>query len=529
MTSEGSLARLSTWLDSIHWKPIVGSSAIVLSWLYLNLPTLQWIGQAFAELSPFNLLLLGIGSLLLLWQGIRYRYHFNHFNHPFKSSAVLGLRPAPFVLMVGSGLAAIAVRWLIDFEQLPALLFVLGTYGLLGLFLDDILWRKGLPAATAIACVFPFWLQFTMGLGYPARILTAHVVEMILAKFHIAALSSEDIIVLDTGIARVDLPCSGLKSLWVGTLLLLGATWIEGRRIGAGWLLVSITNLALLVLANIGRILTLVIVAIVLKQPTIAEILHIPLGVMGFVAVCFTTWGLLQRVPRYSDNTPSHGQKSLDLLQRHQRKPENQRKPEKTSGNAVNSLLASVGVAACLIALTFIPLPSKSIVPMALGQLEWSPHMQVESVPLTEIEREFFATHPGAVAEEKRFQFQGVSGSLLLVSSPTWRAHHPPELCYVSSGFQVNHMERQQLTDDILGRWLSLDGGKYSATYWFQSPQQTTDDYLARSWQEITRQDSEWILISVLFDQSHTANEPEIQAFLSSIHDTLDQGWHTHS
>ncbi len=206
-----------------------------------------------------------------------------------------------------------------------------------------------------------------MGLGYPARILTAHVVEMILAKFHIAALSSEDIIVLDTGIARVDLPCSGLKSLWVGTLLLLGATWIEGRRIGAGWLLVSITNLALLVLANIGRILTLVIVAIVLKQPTIAEILHIPLGVMGFVAVCFTTWGLLQRVPRYSDNTPSHGQKSLDLLQRHQRKP------EKTSGNAVNSLLASVGVAACLIALTFIPLPSKSIVPMALGQLDGRP------------------------------------------------------------------------------------------------------------------------------------------------------------
>ncbi|PSB67512.1 exosortase O, partial [filamentous cyanobacterium CCP1] len=262
MTTEGQMVVRLDRLPHKPWGISIGYGAIGLSWLYLNLPTLQWFGQVFQDISQFNGWMLGAGGLLLLFQVFR---HWHRFQDGFQTAPQTGFRFAPVLLMVGSGIAAIGIRWLVDFEQLPALLFLLGTYGLVGLFLAEPLWRKGLPVAGLVALVVPFGVQFSLGLGFPARILTAHTVESILANLNIAALSSEDIIVLDTGIAQVDLPCSGLKSLWTGTLLLLGATWIEGRQIGLRWLLVCLTNLALLVLVNMVRVLVLVVVAAVLN------------------------------------------------------------------------------------------------------------------------------------------------------------------------------------------------------------------------------------------------------------------------
>ncbi|PSB54665.1 hypothetical protein C7B61_22080 [filamentous cyanobacterium CCP1] len=167
-----------------------------------------------------------------------------------------------------------------------------------------------------------------------------------------------------------------------------------------------------------------------------------------------------------------------------------------------------------------LPLPAGSIA-LSLNQLAWPPQMQMQSVPLSEIEQEFFISHPGTVAQENRFQFQDISGSLLLVSSPTWRAHHPPELCYISSGFQLNHMERQQLTPSILGRWLALDHHTRSAAYWFQSVDRTTDDYLSRIWGEVTRKEQTWTMVSILFDQTQTPSEPAVQAFLNAVHEAI--------
>ena len=45
------------------------------------------------------------------------------------------------------------------------------------------------------------------------------------------------IIVLENGVAQVDVPCSGLKSLGTGTLFLLAATSMEDRKLGGRWLL----------------------------------------------------------------------------------------------------------------------------------------------------------------------------------------------------------------------------------------------------------------------------------------------------
>lgn len=41
-----------------------------------------------------------------------------------------------------------------------------------------------------------------------------------------------------------------------------------------------------------------------------------------------------------------------------------------------------------------------------------------------------------------------------------------------------------------------------SASYWFQSAGQTTDDYATRIWADLTLQRDRWVLVSILFDDA---------------------------
>jgi hypothetical protein len=84
-------------------------------------------------------------------------------------------------------------------------------------------------------------------------------------------------------------------------------------------------------------------------------------------------------------------------------------------------------------------------------------------------------------------------------------------------------MVGKALTPEVIGRWLTLDDGKKTSTYWFQSATRTTDDFFVRFWGEVFRKDSTWTLVSIVFDQSHSSNEPAIQSFLTLIHDALAQ------
>jgi exosortase O len=108
-----------------------------------------------------------------------------------------------------------------------------------------------------------------------------------------------------------------------------------------------------------------------------------------------------------------------------------------------------------------------------------------------------------------------------LVASPTWQAHHAPELCLTASGHHIESMVGQALTPSITGRWLELDGGQKTAAYWFQSATRTTDDFFVRFRGEIFRTEPSWTLVSIVFDQPHSPDEIPIQTFLTLVHDTL--------
>jgi exosortase O len=482
---------------------------LVAAWVYANISSMKWLFESLRQASPLNLSLIGLMVVVLLVQVVR-----SHRREKFELgnylSATPVLRSLPLLLMVGSAVSAIALQWWVDIEQLTILLFLLGTYGLCGLFLTPSIWRKGLPLASIVACLVAFSSQLGVGLGLPARILTAHAVEHLLSAWHIAAISSYDIIVMENGVAQVDVPCSGLKSLGTGTLFLLAATWLEGRKLGLRWLLVCVSNLFLLLCANTIRVLLLVIITYVLKQPLFAQVLHIPLGLIGLGCACGLSWVMLQTVPKQGEVKDAGTLGRGDV--------------ENFSTSSPASLAAQALLIAFVIALVPInQLHPQQEQPLSIASLHLPEQMVSERIALNAGERKFFDNYPSIVPEKRRFVSGDLSGSILMVANTTWRTYHPPELCLLASGLKVNRMEKKSLTPNVQARWLSLADGKYSATYWFQSPKQTTDDFLSRLWSDVTRRQKNWVLISVLFDRSLSPDSTEISNFTTTIHDAIDQ------
>jgi exosortase O len=474
------------------------------TWLIANLASLQWLFDSLVNTSAFNLLLIALLGIGLTILAVVNKRNLAISPHPV-------MRPIPLGLMWGAAIASIILQWYINIDQISVLLFLLGSYGLLGLFMAPSHWRKGLPVAAIAACVIPFSLQFTSGLGFAVRVLTSHIVEYLLAVGHIAAVSSHDIIVLENGIAHVDLPCSGLRSLWIGTLFLLLATWLEKRQLGLRWLLVYVACLLFLIAANVGRVMLLVLTTYVLQQPQMAEMLHTPFGLIGFTSACGLTWLLLRLVPQH------HAQQSAPLLK--------QNLQPKVGYSHPASLPANIILVISIVLLTLLPRPSlAAVAPISLAAIHWPAQMKLQPLPLTETETEFFSS-PSPVktvnAEKNRFQFGTLSGSMLLVSSTSWRSHHAPELCFVGNGFKVNQMTQASLASDFPVRWLALQDGTMSATYWFQSRTKTTDEFLSRIWSDLSRQSRSWVMVSVLFDQTQSPDRPEVNTFAKSLHQAI--------
>jgi exosortase O len=493
----------------VKHQPLAIALLVIGAWLGVNISNLGWLFLSINQTSGFNkILMLSVGLGMLIWGG------YQQFSQSLEFSNVIKLpikltkaQTQPLILLFTTALGAIALQWLIDLPQITAFLFLLGSYGLAGLFLDLSTWRRGLAIASITALVIPFSLQFTSGLGFAARVFTSYAVEQILVFGHIAAISSHDIIILENGIAQVDLPCSGLRSLWMGTLFLLGATWLEGRKLGWRWLAVYGGCLGLLTLANVGRVLLLVITNFVIKQPLWAEMIHIPVGLGGFLGACGLTWLALRWVPSIKEFDDKFGHKSSYEFS-HDKSLSSYPHPSRLS------------LSVLVISILFIGLIPR---PPVFALTPWLPQIpeviSTQPVSLSNQESDFFGTE--AIATKQRFKFGNLTGSMLLVNSSSWRTQHPPELCLRGSGLKVNTMASQNMSKDFPLRWLSLENGKMSAMYWFQSPNQTTDELLTRMWSETRRGDRPWIMVSVLFDRSQSSDSSEVQNFALTLRQAI--------
>jgi exosortase O len=261
----------------------------------------------------------------------------------------------------------------------------------------------------------------------------------------------------------------------------------------------------MLVSANAARVAVLVLVSEVFKQPKIAEIIHVPLGIVGLVCACFVTWLMLQRVPKFQPAEKTSGisaKPNSEILQNH---------PLAKPG-----IIAAVTVLAVIAQLSHVETSKMAIAPLRLPE-----YIKSDSIPLNPSEQRFFGNYPDTQTQKIRFVAGNLRGSMLTVASTSWQTYHAPELCFLASGIPVNRIEKKQLTPEITGRWLSLKNNQLSAVYWLQSPQLTTDNFMSRISSDLTNKNHTWVLVSILFDSSLQAENHEVKEFAGNVYDTV--------
>ncbi len=511
---------------SLAYRSLVVSAAnlgLVSLWVWLYRGVYPYLQVIFTRQEFRTNQVLLVGVLILIFLQVRKGNFLPRVDTPPH------LYYPALLLALGCSLCFLLVERYLDVNTFSASLFGLASYGLLGLWLRPRHWRSGLPAALLLVGALPFGEHLQTFIGYPVRVLTAEVVREGMARFGVQTIGVDTILVFESGMSKVDLPCSGVKSLWTGGLFFLAATWIERRAITFRWMLVGLGFAALLLVANLARVAVLVAVGHVAGWLLLAEMLHVPLGVLGFAGACAAAALLLKWT--------GDGRK-VEITDLGGASPEKLARPA--------WLMPLLGASVLVMALLYTPRLETAL---AESPPAWNfpAELTNEPWPLTAGELEWLSQAGIANADRWRFQWRGagdfttsvsedadgevagtgLSGSMLLVSSNTWRAHHRPEACLEVYGFSVDHSFTTLVATDFPIRVLALEGERgevlTTAVYWLQSSGQTTDDYAARIWADLAPQRRRWVLVTILFDRSVDPQNTEAQALFLALRASI---WH---
>ena len=507
-----------TTIFTLERTQLVFNLLIAAAWLWLYWPLTDYLGIIFSreDFRTNQIILAGVVILIALQvhkTGLQL-----HLEAPPQ------YRPLPLALALGGSALYLLVERFLDVNTLAASLFAVASYGLLGLWLAPGRWRQGLPAALLLIGTLPFGAHLQTFVGYPMRIVTAALVRDGLAAAGVTAVGIDTILVFENGISQVDLPCSGVQSLWTGALFLLAATWIERRPLNRRWLATAFLFASLLFIANLARVAVLVTVGEVMGWHLAAEMLHVPLGVLGFAAACAAAVWLLRTAGEIRDWRPVLSEGPESTLS--PRREEGLEIPVAQSPISNLQSLLLVAVIAVM-ALLYTPRPQTGLTQAPPGW-DFPAGLSVEPLPLKPDEYEWLTREGAESADRLRFEWRGLSGSMILITSRTWRAHHRPERCFEVYGLSLDDSRTHLVTPTLPVRLVALGDGDrralLSAGYWFQAAGRTTDDYATRIWADLAPRRQRWVLVSVLFDSVVDPHDEDVQLFYLALHDAVAGG-----
>lgn len=488
---------------------IATNLALAIFWIWLYWPVFQYLGIIFSreEFRTNQILLVGVAGLVV--------FQARRLNIRPRPDATPQLYLPALGLVIGASLAYLLSEKFLDINTLAALLFGLASYGLLGLWISPARWRQGFPAMLLVIGLLPFGEHLETFAGFPLRRYTAGLARAGLDSFGFHSVGVDTILVFESGISQVDIPCSGVKSLWTGMLFLLAATWIENRRLSLRWLLVAAVTALLLVTANLVRVTALALVGPALGWTQLARIIHLPLGVLGFIAVCAAVIFMLRRLPELQAESP----------------PRESQVPAGWFPSRPAWLGPLVVACVLVMALAYSPrFDPRSVVAASTLTWHFSDALGLQSVPLSAKEVAWIQQVGAETAERFTFRWAGPgaqpeTGALMLVSSRTWRGQHRPERCLEVFGLTVHESASVLLAPDFPVRILSLSYGespeRVSAVYWLQSSDQTTEDFGKRIWSDIGSPQERWVLVTVVLDRARQPQAEELSGFFAALHDSV--------
>lgn len=461
------------------WR-VVANAVLLFLWVWLYRPIYPYLKVIFTreEFRTNQIVLLAI--IVLIFLQVR-----KGDLRPRLDSLPQLYFPALALALGSSALFLVSERYL-DINTLSASMFGLACYGLLGLWISPQRWAQGLPAILLLIGALPFGEHMQTFIGYPVRVLTASLVADGLAALGVHSIGVDTILIFENGISQVDVPCSGVKSLWTGGLFLLAVTWIERRSFNLRWLWVAIVFAFLLLAGNMARVAILIVVGQVMEWHLLAEMIHVPLGVLGFAVACVTAVYLIRRIHGWQVRSPGI---------------------QKTRGSLRRPAWLVLALSTTVLAMILLYTPrSQSVAAQSLPNWHLPAALQSDPWPLSTNEIAWLSESGVESAARWHFRWDDQTGSILIVSSMNWRAHHRPERCLEVYGLTVDSSQTYVVAPDFTLRLLALgnkqQGDLLSAVYWLQSAGRATDDYAARIWSDLAPERQRWVQITILFDET---------------------------
>lgn len=365
----------------------------------------------------------------------------------------------------------------VRFVQAAAALMMLGA--LSACFVDARTGRQRLVWLAVLLLCLPVQTHVDAHLGLPLRLWTAQAVAPMLQALGVPNVSVESIIVTENGVADVASACSGVRTLWYAAALWLCARLAWPHAPAWRWFLAGALGAAVAIGFNALRVAALVLSLHHQASPLLADMAHASLGLLALALVAAIQL----------------------LLCRGQR-----RLPAPVASSPAPSWRRQMLLAACVASVALLPAPTRRAAePAPLQALAWPAEFHAQQMPLSPLEKDLVLGRDATVAEKHRFDRLGVRGSLLVVQSGDWRAHHAPELCLLAQGARVEKLVRLGTPHGEF-RAMTMQSGTQTALTWFQSGTRVVPDLGARLWSQLLRPGERWSLVTLVVDTPLTAS-----------------------
>lgn len=398
----------------------------------------------------------------------------------------------------------------------------LALYAFAGFFMSRARWINCAPIIGLFWLCLPLSYHLETFAGFPLRLLSARLAHYFFAGAGGNVHSAETILVIENVFSNVDLPCSGLKSLFSILIFALAFSIIEKYKINLRWLLALFLSCLGMLIFNVGRIIVLVLICGANLPAELKESLHLPVGLAGFILACLLSCRIFSWLgQKYSEPDRGKGVFSSAAALR----PVN-----------LQALCALILVLLGAIGISQTNFGQMNFGPMSFGQTNLgqnksappaAPGAGPASLPLTEKEAGLFLGNGVLSYEKSQIKTQKFQGTAFLVLARSWRAHHHPEQCLRSQGHKIKASQTLALGKNFNIRLVSLQDLEHVLVYWFQSAQGTSEDYASRVWSGIINPEQAQVMISLYLENFHSADEElhEIaELFFQKAKSMLKQG-----
>ncbi len=406
----------------------------------------------------------------------------------------------------------IANQQTLQIQLLSAVLLIVTLHAYTGHLVDNRRWMATKWPVVVGVALLPLDFYLEPYLGYPLRLLSASVAQVIIQGIGFDAITSQSILLVENRASVVDLDCSGINSLWAGTVFFLLLSWLTRLAVGFRWWLLGLLLVVLLLCSNVFRIVVLVVLD-VYELPGFSEIAHTALSALGFTVAILVVWKCAESLPKAESAAQVAVREDPAL---HWRWP-----------------LMPV-IALLLIGASIAPndndrgspVTHEIVLPSSIHATPMALHAQEDR----------FFHFSGAHAQKYRLGSEEHDNSVVLVSSSWWKAQHKPDHCLQAMGLVISNSRvittgTHPVTGAIQAVTVldlqDIDNKPYTAIYWFQSTGVITADHFSRVADSFAHGDRRWTMVSMLLgsklesDQVTAMVDPVQQAVANSYKENL--------